>query len=337
MSWWRIHGAWLLLITLTGEFITSILTTIPMVRHLARAQKLWAISRPRLDAIVRHAVSPNGITPSPNNFKFENNTLLILLDLKKHGDLFLLNLRRFASGFFSFTLLTAFMFFYASITILLALNTQLKLIEEVLRKASRARSPTGQPIDPSYISQSMLKRTQTKVFEIRKLLTWKTFFDFLRKEELDYTFDTASIDQHCLIEHESKLLKKASRLRRHWWRIFLQSIIVAALTMSYCTLAFTVAANVWGLGDEHFVTQIEHIVDAWKIWTWVSGPGIMLAAITCVSEFLEEAKDEPEPCVVKPKLKERSPEGSFIPTSTRESSSIEGVNRLLLKIGRPKN
>ncbi|KAG0140782.1 hypothetical protein CROQUDRAFT_99653 [Cronartium quercuum f. sp. fusiforme G11] len=315
ISWWHSHGPWIILIFLIGHFLTCLTTAIPLLRHLARIRNLWTVIRFRLDVIVKQAISPEGIAPSPRNFKFESQTLLLVVDLKMAGDLFLKHLRQFSTGVLCFTIVMAAMFFYASITILRALDLQLKLIEEVLHQGSSA-SYSGR--EPSDMPMSMRQKAKTKLSELKQNLSWKTVFDLLRTEKLDYDFDRASINQGIIVEQESVILQKASRLRRHWWRIFLQLIVVSLLAVSYCALALCVAANYWKIGDERFLTQIEHKLDEWKIWTWLSGPGIMLATITCVSEFLEEGKDGSEPDVVKPQLealKDTSPDGSLAPES----------------------
>ncbi|KAG0148517.1 hypothetical protein CROQUDRAFT_669876 [Cronartium quercuum f. sp. fusiforme G11] len=333
ISKWHVHGPSVLIALHVGHFIMFAVTNTPIIRLLSRIEKLWADIRIRLDIIVSQASSPQGITPSPSNFKFESQTIIQLLNLAKDADIMMQKLRIFSAVLLAFITVMLGMFCYASIVILRALNIQLKLVDEAQMRARNLlrerNSFEGFETLTPFESPGSLNESLNKSLVGFRDLSWTNLAVFFRKEKLDYNFLNSSIGEQSMLEQCNIIRKKASCLRRHWWRIFLQLVLVMMCGLSFSALCLCIALNAWNVGKAHFLSEIQSTIDAWKTWTWVCGPGLILAAITCVSEFLDDGTTEPEP-ESKPKheLDESDslrsvPMGSFDPFWAPHSPTIE--------------
>ncbi|KAG0147988.1 hypothetical protein CROQUDRAFT_106037 [Cronartium quercuum f. sp. fusiforme G11] len=330
---WQRHGPSVMVILLVGHFLMFALTNAPMIRLVAKIESLWAIIRFRLDEVVEQAASTEGLAPSPRNYQFESHTLLLLLKLKEDGDTFLKELILFSAGIMFFLVVLMSLFGYASIVILHALDIQLKLINDALKRAKMLEGKDLASVCGTFITSELAEpiheRGRRKLIGLKQNLSLENLAVFFRGEKLDYSFLDTPIGEQGILEQKNSLIKKSFCLRRHWWRVFLQFSFVTLCALSYFVLALCVTVNVWKIGNERYFSEVETTIDEWKTWTWISGPGIMLAAITCVAEFLDDGKAEPEP-EPEPKRPESfdstTRAGSGHPYSTRQNSIVEGGN-----------
>ncbi|KAG0142421.1 hypothetical protein CROQUDRAFT_135599 [Cronartium quercuum f. sp. fusiforme G11] len=330
---WHSQGPVVILFLVILHLITCLITGVPIYYLIARIEKQWVMIRFRLDRLATAELNVHKELSDPSiTLDFGAQTLLQLEELKNLDRNLFEALRIFSTLMIIVVLALLAMFCYATIVILRTLSIQLKLIKDARGRANllRLRPATPSSEDETLhsleVSNSINERVRKQFQNLINFLAWKTLVDFCRQEKLDYSHFNPSIDENSIALREKELIQKTFCLQRHWWRVILQFIFVALISLSYTILALFVAMNFWVVGEDHYVSEVEPIIDSWRIWTWVSGPGLFLAFINCVAVFLDNGKSEESDHEISNEDLNNNSEEDFEPqSSTRAHSLIEGV------------